>query len=119
MGLFSKKCKLFYKKEDSYTERGLGNIHLKLTEEKKVQVVVRAGTSLGNILLNVLVTEGTHIEKQGKNNIMVICVPNPPIDPKAEPQPTPFLIRVKTSEEADELKEKLLAVGGTETETKV
>ena len=35
------------------------------------QVVVRAGTSLGNILLNVLITEGTHIEKQGKNNIMV------------------------------------------------
>ena len=35
------------------------------------QAVVRAGTSLGNILLNVLITEGTHIEKQGKNNIMV------------------------------------------------
>jgi len=36
---YSKKCKLFYKKEfqgaKSYTERGLGNIHLKLTEEKK------------------------------------------------------------------------------------
>ena len=87
------------------------------------------------------------------DNDQVICVPNPPIDPKAEPQPTPFLIRwlfasamchfltvsnqwqvtlwtfrfvdpsyilrVKTSEEADELKEKLLAVGGTEAETKV
>ena len=88
------------------------------------------------------------------DNDQVICVPNPPIDPKAEPQPTPFLIRwsfapdamchfltisnqlqvtlwtlksvdpsyilrVKTSEEADELKEKLLAVGGTETESKV
>jgi len=113
--LFSKKCKLFYKKEDSYTERGLGTIHLKLTAEKKVQVVVRAGTSLGNILLNVLIGEGIPVERVGKNNVMVICVPNPPIDLKADPQPTTFLIRVKTSEEADELKEKMLSLGSTET----
>merc|ERR1712181_175218 len=113
--LFSKKCKLFYKKEDSYTERGLGTIHLKLTAEKKVQVVVRAGTSLGNILLNVLIGEGIPVERVGKNNVMVICIPNPPIDLKADPKPTTFLIRVKTSEEADELKEKMLALGSVET----
>merc|ERR1719500_235132 len=86
--------------EDAYTERGLGTIHLKLTDEKKVQVVVRAGTSLGNILLNVLIVGGVPVERVGKNNVMVICVPNPPIDLKADPQPTTFLIRVKTSEEA-------------------
>merc|ERR1712037_451482 len=112
---FSKKCKLFYKKEDAYTERGLGTIHLKLTDEKKVQVVVRAGTSLGNILLNVLISEGIPVERVGKNNVMVICVPNPPIDLKADPQPTTFLIRVKTSEEADEMKEKMLNLGAAET----
>jgi len=112
---FSKKCKLFYKKEDSYTERGLGTIHLKLTDEKKVQVVVRAGTSLGNILLNVLISEGIPVERVGKNNVMVICVPNPPIDLKADPQPTTFLIRVKTGEEADELKEKMLSLDAAET----
>merc|ERR1712192_78922 len=113
--LFSKKCKLFYKKEDSYTERGLGTIHLKLTVEKKVQVVVRAGTSLGNILLNVLIGEGIPVERVGKNNVMVICIPNPPIDLKADPEPTTLLIRVKTSEEADELKEKMLSLGSVET----
>jgi len=112
---FSKKCKLFYKKEDSYTERGLGTIHLKLTDEKKVQVVVRAGTSLGNILLNVLISEGIPVERVGKNNVMVICLPNPPIDLKADPQPTTFLIRVKTGEEADELKEKMLSLDAAET----
>jgi len=112
---FSKKCKLFYKKEDAYTERGLGTIHLKLTDEKKVQVVVRAGTSLGNILLNVLIVGGVPVERVGKNNVMVICVPNPPIDLKADPQPTTFLIRVKTSEEADELKEKMLNLGAADT----
>jgi len=112
---FSKKCKLFYKKEDAYVEKGLGTIHLKLTDEKKVQVVVRAGTSLGNILLNVLISEGIPVERVGKNNVMVICVPNPPIDLKADPQPTTFLIRVKTSEEADEMKEKMLNLGAAET----
>merc|ERR1712130_853786 len=112
---FSKKCKLFYKKEDAYIERGLGAIHLKLTDDRKVQVVVRAGTSLGNILLNVLIGEGIPVERVGKNNVMVICVPNPLIDLKADPQPTSFLIRVKTSEEADELKEKMLNLEAAET----
>ena len=65
----------------------MGTIHLKLTAEKKVQVrvairynnlmdqklqvVVRAGTSLGNILLNVLIGEGIPVERVGKNNVMV------------------------------------------------
>ena len=35
------------------------------------QVVVRAGTSLGNILLNVLISEGIPVERVGKNNVMV------------------------------------------------
>jgi len=70
---------------------------------------------LGNILLNVLISEGIPVERVGKNNVMVICLPNPPIDLKADPQPTTFLIRVKTSEEADELKEKMLSLGNTET----
>ena len=72
---------------------------------------MRAGTSLGNILLNVLISEGIPVERVGKNNVMVrnenkqmgsvcylfhkqvICLPNPPIDLKADPQPTTFLIR--------------------------
>ena len=39
--------------------------------DQKHQVVVRAGTSLGNILLNVLIGEGIPVERVGKNNVMV------------------------------------------------
>ena len=171
--VYSKKCKLFYKKEEAWVERGLGQLHLKVPEEGKVQVllpsspllpslppplspfplphhhlplsppqvVVRAGTSLGNILLNVLVTGATALERVGKNNLMLVTVPNPPIDPKAEPKPLPFLVRcagcplcplwphlscsipctlhlscarVKTAEDADELKEKLMSLAKAE-----
>ena len=97
---------------------------------------MRAGTSLGNILLNVLVSSATALERVGKNNLMLVTVPNPPIDPKAEPAPVPFLVRcqacplssstipvpvlhlsctrVKTAEDADELKEKLVSLAKTE-----
>jgi len=106
--LYTKKCKLFYKKGDSYVERGLGNIHLKKTDESKLQVIIRADTTLGNILFNIIMTDKIPLERVGKNNVMIICVPNPPIDPKAETEPLTFLIRVKTTEDADELKDKLM-----------
>jgi len=105
--LYTKKCKLFYKKDVAYVERGLGYMYLKHTEESKLQVIIRADTSLGNILLNIIMTEDIPVERVGKNNVMLICVPNPPIDPKADPEPVTFLIRVKNSEDADEVKNKL------------
>merc|ERR1712098_166443 len=105
--LYMKKCKLFYKKDDRFLERGLGHIHLKKTDEKKLQIVVRANTKLGNILLNIVMNDEIPLHKQGKNNLLLICVPNPPIDPKADPEPVSFLIRVKNSEDADEVKNKL------------
>jgi len=104
---YTKKCKLFYKKAGAYVERGLGNIYLKKTDESKLQVIVRADTALGNILLNIIMTEDIPVDRVGKNNVMLICIPNPPVDPKADPEPVTFLIRVKTTEDADELKDKL------------
>ena len=110
--LYTRKCKLFYKKADAYEERGLGNIHLKMTEDKKLQMIVRAATSLGNILLNVLVTPETPVERLGKNNVMIVTIPNPPIEKKeADQKPVTFLIRVKTAEDADELKDKIVSLG--------
>jgi len=105
--IYTKKCKLYYKKEGAYVERGLGNVYLKQTEESKLQVIVRADNALGNILLNIIMTDDIHVDRVGKNNVMIICVPNPPIDPKADPEPVTFLMRVKTTEDADELKNKL------------
>lgn len=48
------------------------------------------------------------VSRQGKNHVSLMCVPNPPIDPKdTSDKPTGMLIKVKTSEDADELFEKM------------
>lgn len=47
--------------------------------------------------------------RQGKNNVTLVCIPNPPLDEKKPDDKTmvPMLIRVKTAEDADELFEKI------------
>ena len=45
--------------------------------------------------------------RQGKNNVALVCIPNPPIDGIKENEMVPMLIRVKTAEDADELFDKL------------
>lgn len=57
----------------------------------------------GNILLNILLQASMPVSRLGKNNVMVVCVPNPPVDSSQPDKPVPLLIRVKTSEDADEL----------------
>jgi hypothetical protein len=37
--LFSKKCKLFYKKEGNYVEKGVGMLYLKAADNGKTQVL--------------------------------------------------------------------------------
>lgn len=41
------RCKLFYKKENEFKEKGVGTLHLKLVSEGKLQLLVRADTNLG------------------------------------------------------------------------
>ncbi|XP_067284468.1 nuclear pore complex protein Nup50 isoform X2 [Pseudorasbora parva] len=100
---YSKKCKLFYKKDGEFKEKGVGTLHLKMVAESKLQLLVRADTNLGNILLNIMVPSSMPCSRTGKNNVMVVCVPNPPVDEKNPGTPVPLLIRVKTAEDADEL----------------
>ncbi|KAI1882197.1 hypothetical protein AGOR_G00248210 [Albula goreensis] len=100
---YSKKCKLFYKKENEFKEKGVGTLHLKQVAEGKTQLLVRADTNLGNILLNIMVHPSMPCSRMGKNNVMVVCVPNPPVDDKNPSTPCPLLIRVKAAEDADEL----------------
>ena len=70
---------MFYKKEKEFLEKGLGMLHLKKVEgDTKVQMVVRAETNLGNILLNILVNDKMNVIKR-KNNVQFSCVANPPI----------------------------------------
>ncbi|NXR22462.1 NUP50 protein, partial [Cinclus mexicanus] len=105
---YSKKCKLFYKKDNEFKEKGVGTLHLKPAGNEKTQLLVRADTNLGNILLNVLIPSKMPCTRTGKNNVLIVCVPNPPIDEKNPAVPVTMLIRVKTSEDADELHKILL-----------
>ncbi|PNJ37281.1 NUP50 isoform 6, partial [Pongo abelii] len=41
---YSKKCKLFYKKDNEFKEKGIGTLHLKPTANQKTQLLVRADT---------------------------------------------------------------------------
>lgn len=106
--IYSKRCKLFFKKGESYAERGVGNLYLKPIEGK-TQLLVRADTSLGNILLNIMLSASLPMSRTGKNNVLLVCIPNPPVDAKNpdSKEAIPMLIRVKTAEEADELLETL------------
>ncbi|KAG9491264.1 hypothetical protein GDO78_006568 [Eleutherodactylus coqui] len=109
---FSKKCKLFYKKDNEFKEKGVGTLHLKNLGDQKTQLLIRADTNLGNILLNILVQPSMPCSRTGKNNVVIVCVPNPPTDEKNPTVPVTMLIRVKTTEDADELHKILLEKKG-------
>ena len=46
------RCKLFYKKDSNWVEKGVGNLHLKELDDGKTQLLIRADTNLGGILIN-------------------------------------------------------------------
>lgn len=98
--VFDKKCKVFVKKDGNFVDKGVGTLYIKKVEESgKHQLLVRANTNLGNVLVNLILASAIPTQRMGKNNVMMVCIPTP----DAKPPPTPILIRVKTSEEADEL----------------
>lgn len=103
--LFLCRCKLFYKKDKDFKEKGLGMLHLKKPVDGKTQLVVRAETNLGNILLNILATDKLNIVQRG-NNVQFVCVPNPPIK-GMDDGPVSMLVKVKTAQMAEELVKKV------------
>lgn len=100
--VYSKRCKVFLKKEASFQERGIGTLYLKPAGEK-MQLIVRADTNLGNVLVNTLLTAGLPVKRMGSNNVMLVCMPTPDV----KPPPVPLLIRLKTGDDADEVFNKL------------
>ncbi|EDS41300.1 nucleoporin [Culex quinquefasciatus] len=54
--IFSKRCKLFVKTDGNYSDSGIGTLHIK-NVDVKMQVLVRADTSIGQILLNIILNE--------------------------------------------------------------
>uniref|UniRef100_A0A1B6E577 RanBD1 domain-containing protein n=1 Tax=Clastoptera arizonana TaxID=38151 RepID=A0A1B6E577_9HEMI len=101
--LYSKRCKVFVKKDGNFSDRGIGTLYIKKVNDSKHQLLVRADTVLGNILVNVLLSSDIPTQRMGKNNVVMVCLPTP----DASPPPTSVLLRVKTSEEADELLKSL------------
>lgn len=103
--VYTVRCKLFYKKADKWTERGLGNLHIIPSGDEKFQLLVRADTNLGNILLNIMINKDIPMHVQ-RNNVVFACVPSPPLPVGAvkgddgDNSPVPMLIRVKTPEAA-------------------
>lgn len=98
--LYSKRCKIFVKTTGEYADRGIGTLFIKSADDgKKTQLLVRAETNLGNILLNILLTEAIAANRMGKNNVVMICLPTP----ESKPPPSTVLVRVKSADEADEL----------------
>lgn len=102
--VYEKKCKIFVKKEGNFVDKGVGTLYIKMVDDSgKHQLLVRANTSLGNVLVNLILVKAIPTQKSGKNNVMMVCIPTP----DCQPPPIPILVRVKTSEEADELLETL------------
>ncbi|XP_031846333.1 nuclear pore complex protein Nup50 isoform X1 [Nomia melanderi] len=101
--IYEQRCKVFIKKDGNFTSRGVGVLFLKPTPNDKTQLIVRAETSLGSLLLNTLLTESIPTKRMNKNSIMLVCLPKP----EMSPPPVPVLLRVKTDEEADSLMDAL------------
>lgn len=95
--VYSVRCKVFIKKESEYTDLGVGTLFIKKVNGEKHQLLVRAETVTGNILINVLLSKSLPTQLMGKNNVMLICMPTP------QASLTSCLLRVKTAEQADEL----------------
>lgn len=110
------RCKLFFKKGTEWKELGIGMLYLKPSsgsneDDDKIQLLVRMETTTGKVLLNITVSKDIPVSRSGKNNVMVVSVPNPPVYTKEtegdNTQPCTYLIRVKGTTEADELFGKL------------
>ncbi|KAK3754885.1 hypothetical protein QZH41_018940 [Actinostola sp. cb2023] len=103
---FSVRCKLFFNRNNAWSELGVGMLSIKDIDGKS-QLLVRADTATGNILLNIFIASTMPVTRNGKNNVMMVSIPNPPLYSKASEgdnnKPATYLIRVKTAESADEL----------------
>ncbi|CAH1389931.1 unnamed protein product [Nezara viridula] len=101
--LYSQRVKVFVKNNESYSDRGVGNLFIKETKNDKgdniYQAIVRADTALGNIIFNIRITKDIPTKRVGKNNVMLVCVPTP----DSKPPPVAVLLRVKTEDDADKL----------------
>lgn len=100
------RSKLFYKKKEEWTELGVGDLKLVDLDGPGTQILMRADTNLGNILINILLSKDTPASRSGKNYVMLVAKPNPPLIPD-NTEPVTYLVKVKTAEDADQLLAKI------------
>ncbi|RZC34279.1 NUP50 domain containing protein [Asbolus verrucosus] len=97
---YTTRCKVFVKKDGSFVDHGVGTLYLKpVPDSEKTQLFVRADTNLGNLICNFILSEGIPMQRMGKKDVMLVCLPTP----ETKPPPVPILLRVKSAEDADEL----------------
>ena len=87
-------------------------LYLKRSSEgAKTQLLIRMEIATGKILLNVSLDSDIPMSRTGKNNVMIVSIPNPPVYTKAadgdNSVPCTYLIRVNGAPEADELLAKM------------
>ena len=58
----------------NYVEKGVGMLYLKTVEGGKTQLLIRADTNLGNVLLNILLSPQMPTTRVGKNNVSFTLV---------------------------------------------
>lgn len=107
--VYSKKCKLYFQKDGSYVEKGVGFLYIK-TSNSRPQLLIRADTTTGNILLNISLVDSLPVSKaDGNKGVMLTCIPNPELETKKDDkkQSVTFLIRVKPVD-CDELYESIV-----------
>jgi len=109
--VFEIRCKLYYKYDGAYKERGVGTLFVKKDEtDGKASVLVRAENHQGTILLNSSLTKGMpQPNLNGTKNILLTCIVSPEI-PKVEEltgKLNLFLVKVKTEDQANELLESI------------
>ncbi|CAG0914817.1 unnamed protein product [Notodromas monacha] len=101
---FKTKTKFFYKVDGEFKPKGVGTLFLKKLESGQVQVLVRTEVVGNTIVFNVILTKGQRVQRLQKNNVLFICVANPPHDPKVPTESfTPVLFRTGSPASADEL----------------
>ena len=108
---YTMRCKLFFKKGNDWKDLGVGMLYLKSLSDGKTQLLIRMETAAGKVLLNISLHKNLPVAKVGKNNVSVMSVPNPPVFLKEtegdNTKPLNYLIRVKNSDEADDLMKQI------------
>lgn len=97
--VFSKRCKIFFKINDSYENQGISVISVKLVDGEKYQLIAGTDTMLWVVLkLIVFLNKSIPLKKSGVIiKVMLLCSPIPGVPPVS------ILIKVKTAEDADEV----------------